>query len=213
MSERPPLLRLRQLVSLRGGEPVFAPLDLDLKAGEAVWLTGPNGAGKTSLLRSLLGLVECQFQRFDFDGQPLPGAWPALRLHTAWVGHEPAMKAEFSVAENLEYDLGLRGAQARCGVDAALAQVGLPGAARLRAGTLSAGQRRRASLARLALRPARLWLLDEPLANLDVESATALASWMASFVADGGALILTGHGQLPEILPVRRCPLELPRWS
>ncbi|MCB1641751.1 MAG: ATP-binding cassette domain-containing protein, partial [Xanthomonadales bacterium] len=80
-------------------------------------------------------------------------------------------------------------------------------------GTLSAGQRRRAALARLALRPARLWLLDEPLANLDTESATLLAGWMAEFVAAGGALMLTGHGQLPAVLPVRRCALELPTWN
>ncbi|MEZ5440284.1 MAG: heme ABC exporter ATP-binding protein CcmA [Lysobacterales bacterium] len=213
MSSTKPLLQLRQFLSLRGGEPVFAPLDLDLHAGEAIWLTGPNGAGKTSLLRSLLGLAECEYEGFEFDGQQLPGAWPWLRQHTAWVGHEPAMKAEFTLAENLHFDLGLRGAQPICSVAAALQKVGLPGFGELRAGTLSAGQRRRAALARLALRPARLWLLDEPLANLDTESATLLAGWMAEFVAAGGALMLTGHGQLPAVLPVRRCALELPTWN
>lgn len=208
-----PLLELGQFTCLRGGESVFAPVDLQLQGGEILWLTGPNGAGKTSLLRGLLGLVECQYRSFHFDGQALPGAQPWLLDQSCWVGHDAALKAELTLAENLRFDCGQRGHQPRIPIESALEKVGLPGFAELRAGTLSAGQRRRAALARLALREARLWLLDEPLANLDIASSDALASWIGEFAGSGGAVILTGHGKLPASLAVREFQLELPAWN
>ncbi len=208
-----PLLELAQFICLRGGETVFAPVDLYLQPGEILWLTGPNGAGKTSLLRGLLGLVECQFDHFHFDGKPLPAALPWLRDQSCWVGHDAALKAELTLAENLRFDCGQRGQPPRIPIESALEKVGLPGFAELRAGTLSAGQRRRAALARLALRSARLWLLDEPLANLDAASSEALASWIGEFAGNGGAVILTGHGRLPAALKVREFQLQLPAWD
>jgi heme exporter protein A len=213
MTAAAPLLELRHFICLRGGEAVFAPIDLQLQAGEIIWLTGPNGAGKTSLLRGLLGLVECHYEHFRFDGQPLPAAMPWLLDQACWVGHDAALKAELTLAENLRFDCGQRGRQPRMPIESALQKVGLPGFADLRAGTLSAGQRRRAALARLALRDARLWLLDEPLANLDIASSEALASWIGEFADGGGAVILTGHGRLPASLAVREFQLELPAWN
>jgi heme exporter protein A len=212
MSAVSPLLELDQFICLRGGETVFAPVDLRLLPGEILWLTGPNGAGKTSLLRGLLGLVESHYERWFFDGQPLPTAMPWLLDQTCWVGHDAALKAELTLAENLRFDCGQRGQRPRIAIESALEKVGLPGFAPLRAGTLSAGQRRRAALARLALRDARLWLLDEPLANLDAASSASLATWIGEFARAGGAVILTGHGQLPAALAVRELRLELPQW-
>ncbi|MCB1608793.1 MAG: heme ABC exporter ATP-binding protein CcmA [Xanthomonadales bacterium] len=208
-----PILELQAFVCRRGGDEVFAPADLVLQAGEILWLTGANGAGKTSFLRGLIGLVEHSCERFAFCGKPLPAARAELLEHCNWIGHEAAMKSEFSIAENLTLDCQQRGRELSQSVEYALAAVGLPELADFPAGTLSAGQRRRAALARLLLRPARLWLLDEPLANLDQASSALLAEVMANFVAQGGALILTGHGQLPSRLQVRELHLEAPAWS
>ncbi len=207
------VLELADFVCRRGGDEVFAPVDLCLQRGEIVWLTGANGAGKTSFLRGLIGLVEANYERFEFCGQPLPQATAQLLEHCNWIGHEAAMKAEFSIAENLILDCQQRGVGPTRSVDDALEAVGLPGLADFPAGSLSAGQRRRAALGRLLLRPARLWLLDEPLANLDMASTALLAQVMSDFASDGGALILTGHGQLPNTLRVRELHLEAPQWS
>lgn len=207
------VLQLRDYLCRRGGDEVFAPVDLHLVAGEIVWLTGANGAGKTSFLRGLMELVEAEFSQFQFCGTDLPAGRTQMNEHSNWIGHDAAMKAEFSIAENLLLDCQQRGIEPKCSVAEALVGVGLPGFADFTAGTLSAGQRRRAALARLLMRPAKLWLLDEPLANLDQASSQLLAQLMANFGADGGALILTGHGKLPDLLQVRELHLEAPQWN
>ncbi len=209
----PQVLELHEYVCRRGGDEVFAPVDLRLPAGEIIWLTGANGAGKTSFLRGLMDLVETEFSEFRFCGADLPTARAQMNEDSNWIGHDAAMKAEFSIAENLRLDCQQRGIEPSCSVEDALIGVGLPGLADFAAGALSAGQRRRASLARLLMRPAKLWLLDEPLANLDQASTELLAQLMVGFAADGGALILTGHGQLPELLQVRELHLEAPQWN
>jgi len=209
----PPVLEIKRYVCRRGGDEVFAPVDLTLQAGEIVWLTGANGAGKTSFLRGLMELVEAEYALFRFCAAELPAARAQMLEHCNWIGHEAAMKSEFSIAENLRLDCQQRGIQPTRSVADALIGVGLPGFADFAAGQLSAGQRRRAALARLLMRPAKLWLLDEPLANLDRASTELLAQLMADFAAQGGALILTGHGRLPDQLQVRELHLEAPQWN
>jgi heme exporter protein A len=187
------LLEARNLACLRGENILFAALAIAVHPGEALVLTGANGAGKSSLLRLLAGLLE------PFDGAVLwqgedvfaDRARHARRLR--YVGHGDAVKPGLTARENLRVFARLHGG----GVEAALAALGLGALAELPARVLSAGQRRRLGLARLALAPAPLWLLDEPTTGLDAASIDRLAALLAGHRAGGGMVVAATHLPLP----------------
>ena len=162
----PPLLEARGLRFARNDEAVFGPLDFSVDAGEALLVQGDNGAGKTTLLRVLAGLLRADAGKVDIDGQRASASQRARAI--AYLGHLPGFKADLSTLENLGFLCGLQGRRRAQLPGSALAIVGLAGFEDALARQLSAGQKKRLSLARLWLSPAPLWLLDEPYANLDL---------------------------------------------
>jgi heme exporter protein A len=185
----------QSLTCIRGERRVFTALDFALGPGEALVVTGPNGSGKSSLLRLMAGLTAPALGRLAWDGVDIredPVAHFA-RLH--YVGHADAVKPVLTVAENLVLWTGLRGggpAEARSGLD----RLGLAVLADQPARLLSAGQRRRLALARIAAAPAALWLLDEPTTALDAESVGRLSDLIGEHRAAGGRVVLSTHGVL-----------------
>ncbi len=189
-------LAVTALAAERGGRAVFAGLSFTAGAGTLLRIAGANGAGKTTLLRILAGLAapaagEVQWQH---DGA-LPPAQAAC-----YVGHGNACNDALSVAENLAYAAALAGVDdSRDGIAAALAALGVRNLLNRRFGTLSQGQRKRASLARLLLGEARAgpgpraWLLDEPFVALDVDTQALLAGVIGARLAAGGLVIYTSH--------------------
>jgi len=177
------------LACIRGERMVFADLSFRLESGGALLLTGANGSGKSSLLRLCAGLVEPAAGRLLWDGERLDVELHRNRLR--YVGHLDAVKSVLSVAENLAFWARLSGAPGN--VPAALEQVGLARLADLPARLLSAGQKRRLALARLALGRADLWLLDEPTVGLDRDGIALLAALVAAHRADGGMVMAATH--------------------
>src|SRR5215213_8582582 len=161
-----------ELACVRGGRRVFTGLTFSLASGEALVVTGRNGAGKSSLLRMLAGLV-----RIAAGHLHLEGGDPELSIpeQAHYLGHQDALKPSLSVEENLSFWSRYLGDAAR---PEALAEVGLDTLADLPAGFLSAGQRRRLSLARLLAVRRPLWLLDEPTSALDTAAQAMLATLM-----------------------------------
>lgn len=202
------LLSARGLAFARNETPVFGPLDFDVDAGEALLVLGDNGAGKTSLLRVLAGLLRADAGEVRIAGEA--AGWRERSRHVAYLGHLPALKADLCVAENLRFLCGLHGQRPRRGIDDALAMVGMAGYDDALARQLSAGQRRRVSLARLWLSPAPLWLMDEPYANLDLEGISLVNRMVQGQLADGGAALVTTHGAYAAP-PVRTRELVLGR--
>jgi heme exporter protein A len=187
-----PLLRARGLAFARNESSVFGPLDFAVDAGEALLVRGDNGAGKTTLLRVLAGLLRADAGAIDIGGQP---ASHGGRAHlAAYLGHLPALKADLTALENLRFLCGLHGQRDARSLDAALGTVGLAGYDDALARTLSAGQKKRLSLARLWLSPARLWLLDEPYANLDLGGIDLVNRLVQAHLGEGGAALVTTHG-------------------
>ncbi len=177
------------LACVRGERLVFSGLDYDLGPGDAVLLVGPNGSGKSSLLRLMAGLAQpaAGAVRWDDFAAGDDAERHFARLH--YVGDMDAVKPHFSVAENLAVWAGLRGGDGH-DVAAALDTFGLGRLGDFAAKFLSAGQRRRLALARIAATPAALWLLDEPTVALDRESVAALMAAIAAHRAGGGIAVI-----------------------
>jgi heme exporter protein A len=188
----PPLLAARGLSFMRNDEPVFGPLDFAVDAGEALLVRGDNGAGKTTLLRVLAGLLRPEAGTIEIDGRPT--ATPERTRALAYLGHLPAQKADLSALENLDFLCGLHGRIGTLSADAAMRIVGLDGYQETLARQLSAGQKKRLSLARIWLSPAPVWLLDEPYANLDLDGIALVNRMVEAHLREGGAALVTTHG-------------------
>ncbi|HVV41312.1 MAG TPA: heme ABC exporter ATP-binding protein CcmA [Nitrobacter sp.] len=182
----------RGLRCVRGGREIFAGLDLEASAGEAVAVTGPNGVGKTSLLRMIAGLLALAGGTVDLDGGE---ADLTLAEQAHYLGHRDALKPALSVTENLAFWRDFLGG-GEAGAGGALAAVGLDHIAHLPAAYLSAGQRRRLSIARLIAVKRPVWLLDEPTSALDSDGQTAFAAIMSRHLAGGGIILAATHAPL-----------------
>ena len=188
-------LEVKSLNCVRGGRPVFAGLGVRVAAGEMVVVRGPNGSGKSSLLRLVAGFLQPAGGDVLWDGTPISEDRQAHGARTSYVGHLDAVKPVLTVEENLLFWAGLEQGPTvnEERIAAALEQLGLAGQADLPAGYLSAGQKRRLNLARLAVCPRALWLLDEPTATLDDRSAKAVAEMIGEHCAGGGMALVATH--------------------
>jgi heme exporter protein A len=174
----------------RGGQPVFADVDFSLGAGAALTVLGPNGSGKSTLLRVVAGLLPAAGGKVLLeDGGE---AYPTVASAAHYLGHLNAMKPTLTVAENLAFWRDFSG-EADVAVGEALETVGLGGIGHLPFGYLSTGQKRRASIARLLVSRRPLWLLDEPTAGLDAESARQFSALMEKHRAGGGMILAATH--------------------
>ncbi|WP_456743781.1 heme ABC exporter ATP-binding protein CcmA [Bradyrhizobium sp. USDA 4354] len=177
---------------VRGGREVFAGLDFAANSGEALAVTGRNGSGKTSLLRLIAGLLVPAGGTIALDGGD---GELTLAEQCHYLGHRDALKPALSVAENLSFWADFLGGERFEATDS-LAKVGLDHAIHLPAAFLSAGQRRRLSLARLLTVRRPVWLLDEPTTALDVAGQDMFGSLMREHLAAGGIIIAATHAPL-----------------
>jgi heme ABC exporter ATP-binding subunit CcmA len=189
------VVHLRAAVALLGRFPALAGFDLDLARGEVVLLRGPNGAGKTSVLRTCAGLLPVvdgdahvlgHDMRRDHDRR-------AVRRRVGVLGHATALYDDLTVSDNVRF-WGRAAGASDVEIDTALTALGLDG--RLRdviVARLSAGQRRRTSIACLVARRPELWLLDEPHAGLDQRGRDVVDGLVRSAVAQGATVLFSSH--------------------
>ncbi len=174
----------------RGGRNVFTGLDFTVGAGELLLLKGPNGAGKTSLLRLLAGFAEPSGGSLKLEGGH---ADLTLGQHCHLVQHQDAVKSALTVEENLTFWAGFLGGG---DVEAALEALALERLRTTSSAYLSAGQRRRLSLSRLALVPRPVWLLDEPSVGLDAASLERLKALIRGQLEGGGLVVASTHVEI-----------------
>ncbi|WP_425484648.1 heme ABC exporter ATP-binding protein CcmA [Aureimonas mangrovi] len=194
-------LTLSGLVAGRGGEATSAPVDLVLHEGAALIVTGANGAGKSTLLRTIAGLIPPLAGRTSVEGALAPDGEPARhpREIAHLLGHRNALRADSRLGAELAFWHGFLGGAREERIDAveaALRAVGLGGLSSLDVGHLSAGQQRRAALARLLVLHRPLWLLDEPTAALDTAGQALFARLASAHLSAGGLVVAATHQPL-----------------
>ncbi|MGE0665980.1 MAG: heme ABC exporter ATP-binding protein CcmA [Sphingomonadales bacterium] len=187
-------LTVENLACRRGEHEVFAGLSCSIGPGEALYLRGPNGSGKSSLLRVIAGFIRPAAGAVAWDGADVAADPEAHRSRLHYVGHLDTMKPVLTVAENLRTQAALLGEAAD--VDTALSRFGLAGLGDLPARFLSAGQRRRLALSRIAAVGRPLWLLDEPTVALDAESVARLEALIAAHREGGGMAVIATHADM-----------------
>ncbi len=180
------MLVVEEMVAIRGERLVFGPISFRVGDGAAMLLVGPNGAGKSTLLRILAGLGRIEAGRVLWNGEDVLADRAAHGDRVAYVGHQDAVKPGLTAAENLGR-----------GAETGLAAMGLSHLADLAVRFFSAGQKRRLALARLVLRPAPIWLLDEPTLGLDAASVDRFGVILAAHRAGGGVVLAATHLPLP----------------
>ena len=180
------------LACRRGERLIFRGLDFTLEPGGALVLGGPNGSGKSSLLRLMAGLLPPHSGTLSWAGAPIARDKAAHRARLHLIGHQDAVKPVLTVAETVALWSGLRGTPGHA-AGAAIERLGLDDLADAPCRLLSAGQRKRLSLARLLASAAPLWLLDEPTTGLDAASTDNLEDILAEHRAAGGIVVATTH--------------------
>ena len=192
------MLSASDLACSRGERRLFAGLSFTLGAGEWLHVRGENGSGKTTLLRTLAGLSPADAGRVGWCGTDIGPDDTDYRRSLLYLGHQAALKDELTARENLRLGLAIEGfAVDDTALVEALACAGLEGREDLAVRHLSAGQKRRVLLARMLLRPADLWVLDEPFNALDSDGCHLLGSLLADHLAVGGIAVLTSHQPVP----------------
>src|SRR5438445_1528629 len=188
-----PVVHFRAAVSLLGRFPALAGVDLDVQRGSITLVHGPNGAGKTTLLRTCAGLVpvvdgEAVGRGFDLRERT---AREAVRRHVGLLGHATGLYDDLTVADNVHFWARACGAT-HAEADAAMVALGVDGRlAGVTVNKLSAGQRRRASIAAMIARRPELWLLDEPHAGLDAAARDVIDDLMRTAAASGATIVIS----------------------
>ncbi len=180
----------------RGELTILSALYFEVGAGQATILRGPNGSGKTTLLRVVAGLTPHASGSLDFSFDDV-----------AYAAHSDGLKTQLTVAGNLQFWAKVYGAS---NITPAIEAFALGDLLDRHVMHLSAGQKRRVSLARLLITGRPYWALDEPTVSLDAEAVRWFATAVQRHLDDGGSALIATHidlglpeAQILDITPFR----------
>ena len=201
------LLSGTDLCLWRGERCLFKGLEFALSAGELLLVRGPNGSGKTSLLRSIAGLISLENGYISWRGAQTKRDRQSFMADVVWMAHRVGFKGDLTLIENLRFETGLRPATL-ADLDGILGRLDLTRLTQLPMRVLSAGQQRRVALARMLISDARVWLMDEPFANLDTSGHDLVIELIAEHLAKNGICVLAAHQDIALAAPMHRIQLQ-----
>lgn len=191
------MLRVVNLSCSKGERILFSGVQAELEPGEILHVRGENGVGKTSLLRMVVGLSTPAAGDILWNDVPISRCRESYLENLLFLGHHSALKADLTATENLRFSSSIDGmALTQGAVTAVLGQFGLKGREQFPIEWLSAGQKRRVLLARLSLRSAKLWVLDEPFNAIDINAIEFLLQMISDHLAADGMVLMTSHQSL-----------------
>ena len=201
------LLVSENLECTRDDRLLFSGLNFQLHASEVLQIEGPNGSGKTSLLRAMAGLLDFETGDVCWKGSLVRQTYQAFRNDVAWLSHRVGFKGDLTITENLAFERGLR-ATDDAGYASVLDQLSLARLVDLPFRSLSAGQQRRVALARMLLSTASLWMMDEPVSNLDRDGRELAKVLLVEHLQKGGMAIVAAHQDMDIDVPTHRITLQ-----
>lgn len=190
------MLEAVDLECVRGDRPLFGHLSFSLKPGELLHVTGANGAGKTTLLRTLCGLTHAHAGEIRWLGSAIHKLGDDYRAQLAYIGHANGIQGDLTPVENLRVATSLSGDADHARIGMTLERLGLAAYHHFPSKILSQGQKRRLALARLLVEHKPLWILDEPLSGLDVDSVALMTNILIEHLAQGGMIVITSHQEI-----------------
>ncbi|MBI3545045.1 MAG: cytochrome c biogenesis heme-transporting ATPase CcmA [Gammaproteobacteria bacterium] len=187
------MLDVTNLECVRGDRPLFSRLSFRLKPGELLHIVGKNGSGKTTLLRTLCGLTHAVTGEIRWQGLAIHELGDEYRRQLSYVGHSNGIQGELTPEENLRTASCLSKKPNASFIKDTLQRLGLAAYRSFPAKVLSQGQKRRLALARLVIQKKSLWILDEPLSALDVDSVDLMSELLTDHLDQNGLIVLTSH--------------------
>lgn len=202
-------LDVRSLHLWRGDRHLLRGVTFCVRPGELLQVMGPNGVGKTSLLRCVAGLLPVESGDIHWGHTPVASCRDSFHQHLAYLAHVNALKADLTALENIHYGVGVRRQVSTDEARETLRRLQLGECIDLPVRAMSAGQKRRVSIARILLTKARLWVLDEPITNLDKSGIALFESCMAEHLSGQGMIVTAAHQLLLQGRPdVRTLELQ-----
>lgn len=196
------VLKVENLVGVRGDRLLFEDLSFELTQGSVLYLQGANGTGKTTLLRTICGLSKPYAGNITWCGEKIDTLAEEYYKYVLYIGHLPGIKEDLTALENLHFSNALSGKQVSDNQAInVLKDLGLAKGLNLPTRMLSQGQKRRVALARLWLEDLPLWVLDEPFTALDIHATNFLKQKIEVFAQAGGMVIMTTHQEVKINVP------------
>ena len=199
-------LSATELTIIRGERCLFQNLEFALNPGELLLLEGLNGSGKTSLLRAIAGLLSLESGKISWNGESIDKQRQDFHAAIVWYSHRTGLKGDLTFLENLQFEAALR-SQSNIETEEVFKRLKISRLKRLPLRSLSAGQQRRAALARMLLADAPLWLMDEPFTNLDRDGRQLVIEVTEEHLAGGGLCVMAAHQDVEINATIKRVSL------
>ena len=187
------MLEIKNLAAIRGERLLFEDVSFEVETNEMLLIKGRNGAGKTSLLRLICGLATPDAGEILWNGEPIENIRPAYSRSLLYVGHDNGISLDLTVLENLEFHRALNDNPSNDLIPEILERLRIVRYLNVPCRFLSAGQKRRVALARLAISESKLWLLDEPFSSLDDQASETVVELVEQHLNSDGLCLMTSH--------------------